>query len=57
MFPGTNGLVVESGGIPASHATRNNKAFDVTPDGRRIVFDRIEENSDIVLIELETTES
>jgi Tol biopolymer transport system component len=27
------------------------KGFDITPDGRRIVFDRIRENSDIVLIE------
>ena len=26
--------------------------FDVTPDGKRIVFDRLNENSDIVLIEL-----
>ena len=30
------------------------RTFDVTPDGKRIVFDRIEENSDIVLIELST---
>jgi Tol biopolymer transport system component len=29
--------------------TRN---FDVSPDGRRIVFDRIQENSDVVLIDL-----
>jgi len=27
------------------------RTFDVTPDGKRILFDRIEENSDIVLIE------
>jgi serine/threonine protein kinase len=26
--------------------------FDVTPDGRQIVFDRLRENSDVVLIEL-----
>jgi Tol biopolymer transport system component len=26
--------------------------FDISPDGKQIVFDRIEENSDIVLIEL-----
>ena len=29
------------------------RAFDVTPDGTRIVFDRLEEASDIVLIELD----
>ena len=29
------------------------RTFDVTPDGKRIVFDRLRENSDIVLIELE----
>jgi len=28
------------------------RAFDVTPDGQAIVFDRIQQNSDIVLIEL-----
>jgi hypothetical protein len=27
-------------------------AFDVSPDGRQIVFDRYRENSDIVLIDL-----
>jgi Tol biopolymer transport system component len=27
------------------------KSFDVSPDGRQIVFDRVRENSDIVLIE------
>jgi Tol biopolymer transport system component len=26
--------------------------FDITPDGKRIVFDRLRENSDIVLIDL-----
>ena len=26
--------------------------FDISPDGRQIIFDRIEENSDIVLIDL-----
>ena len=30
------------------------RTFDVTSDGKRIVFDRVEENSDIVLIELST---
>jgi hypothetical protein len=29
------------------------RTFDITPDGKRIVFDRLSENSDIVLIELE----
>jgi hypothetical protein len=29
--------------------------FDVTPDGSRIVFDRLSEDSDIVLIELKPT--
>ena len=28
------------------------RTFDVTPDGQRIVFDRLRENSDIVLIDL-----
>ncbi len=28
------------------------RAFDITPDGRRIVFDRSQENSNIVLIDL-----
>jgi serine/threonine protein kinase len=32
------------------------RTFDVTPDGKRIVFDRLSENSDIVLIELEPPE-
>ena len=29
------------------------RTFDVTADGAAIVFDRMKENSDIVLIELE----
>jgi hypothetical protein len=28
------------------------QSFDITPDGKRIVFDRIQTNADIVLIEL-----
>ena len=28
------------------------RTFDITPDGRHIVFDRQRENSDIVLIDL-----
>ena len=27
-------------------------AFDITPDGKEIVFDRLRDNSDIVLIDL-----
>jgi hypothetical protein len=27
-------------------------SFDITPDGKQIVFDRFRENSDIVLIDL-----
>ena len=27
------------------------RSFDISPDGRQIVFDRIKENSDVVLIE------
>ena len=28
------------------------RTFDITPDGKQIVFDRSRENSDIVLIDL-----
>ena len=28
------------------------RSFDITPDGRRIVFDRLRENSNILLIDL-----
>jgi Tol biopolymer transport system component/predicted Ser/Thr protein kinase len=31
---------------------RTNRTFDITPDGKQIVFDRLRDNSDIVLIEL-----
>jgi len=30
---------------------RQNRAFDVTPDGKRLVFDVIQQNSDIYLID------
>ena len=29
------------------------RTFDITPDGKRIVFDRLRNNSDIVLIDLQ----
>jgi hypothetical protein len=32
--------------------TATMQSFDVAPDGKRIVFDRLRENSDIVLIQL-----
>ena len=34
--------------------SRLTRTFDVTPDGKEIVFDRLRENSDIVLIDLPT---
>jgi serine/threonine protein kinase len=33
------------------------RTFDITPDGRRIVFDRSRQNSDILLIDLATKEA
>jgi Tol biopolymer transport system component len=33
-------------------STATMRTFDITPDGGRIVFDRLSEDSDIVLIEL-----
>jgi len=33
------------------------RTFDVTPDGGRIVFDRLIENSDILLIDLATNQA
>jgi hypothetical protein len=33
--------------------TATMRTFDITPDGTRIVFDRLHEDSDIVLIDLE----
>ena len=37
---------------PASAITAMSSAFDITPDGKEIVFDRLRDNSDIVLIDL-----
>ena len=34
-------------------ASSTTRTFDITPDGKRIVFDRLNESSDIVLIELD----
>ena len=43
---------MESRPLTALDSPATMRAFDVTPDGKRIVFDRLSENSDIVLIEL-----
>ena len=39
---------------PIARLTRraDKHAFDITPDGKQIVFDRVSETSDIVLIDL-----
>jgi serine/threonine protein kinase/Tol biopolymer transport system component len=36
----------------AAFNARATRTFDITPDGKQIVFDRLRENSDIVLIDL-----
>jgi hypothetical protein len=36
----------------ANFDSRLTRTFDITPDGKQIVFDRLRENSDIVLIDL-----
>ena len=33
-------------------STASSRTFDITPDGKRIVFDRLRENSDIAIIDL-----
>jgi Tol biopolymer transport system component len=43
---------MESRRLTQLDSTATMRTFDITPDGRRIVFDRLSENSDIVLIEL-----
>ena len=35
--------------------TATMRTFDITPDGQRIVFDRLSRDSDIVMIELPAT--
>ena len=39
---------------PLTHLSNGGamRTFDVTPDGKQIVFDRLRDNSDIVLIDL-----
>ncbi len=32
--------------------TRDSRTFDITPDGKQIVFDRLRDNADLVLIDL-----
>ena len=32
--------------------SRSTRTFDITPDGTQIIFDRLKDNSDIVLIDL-----
>jgi len=34
------------------NSTARMRTFDITPDGKQIVFDRLRDNSDIVLIDL-----
>jgi Tol biopolymer transport system component len=47
-----------AGGKPRQFARLRNQGliqtFDITPDGKEIVFDRVQENSNIVLIDLPT---
>jgi Tol biopolymer transport system component len=42
---------MESRRLTRLDPTATMRTFDITPDGKRIVFDRLSENSDIVLIE------
>ena len=43
---------MESRQLTQLESTATMRTFDITPDGQRIVFDRLTEDSDIVLIEL-----
>jgi dipeptidyl aminopeptidase/acylaminoacyl peptidase len=36
----------------STHDNRGTRTFDISPDGQQIVFDRLHDNSDIVLIDL-----
>jgi hypothetical protein len=47
----------DSSAAPAdpSRVSRRLRTFDITPDGKQIVFDRSRQNSDVVLIELPKT--
>jgi hypothetical protein len=38
--------------LPAGTEVQPIRSFDVTPDGKTILFDRVQENSDIVLIDI-----
>jgi hypothetical protein len=42
--------VGDADALAAAHEAM--RTFDITPDGKQIVFDRERENSDIVLIDL-----
>src|SRR5579872_913499 len=48
--PGGPGMPLD---LTQLHDPTAMRAFDITPDGRHIVFDRLRENSDLVLIDLE----
>jgi hypothetical protein len=48
-------LVTKKSRQLANFDSRLMRTFDMTPDGKQIVFDRLRENSDIVLIDLRAT--
>ena len=55
--PGQDFWLLDLGSLESRRLTRLDGAntmltFDITPDGKEIVFDRLSEKSDIVLIEL-----
>ena len=45
-------FVLQTRQLTHLHSSAAMRTFDVTRDGRSIVFDRLRENSDIVLIDL-----